>query len=379
MTAIKTNILSKKIKKERLKINNLNDFKNALKEEGYEIDDCNEEDFKYEIASYFDVDNSIVDNLFTCLIKEEIVYRSNNIRELFDYIKKITIFESEHDRLCKEISEIKTLIIDRVEYERIPNAQENVDNLLKEIEKISNKISGIMSEEDKVKLEELEEEIDKYYVYAKDVELLKKMILSKKEVVDEAYNSQSRVKTISINIPDKINYEYIKSKKGSVEYYQYLNKNIPRMKRLIKNINKYIKVEEKENSIFKINQSEALQDSINIAVATFNRREFRAISGSNEISDYCKSPQRDKATFKSRKVNKLGQLGIGYDRVNDSEKKIFEEIHKHIENKTLKNHGNLVLYSKWEPCPSCYLVINQFCKKHPDINVQVKYIKKYGA
>ncbi|HEY5524638.1 MAG TPA: deaminase domain-containing protein [Clostridium sp.] len=25
-------------------------------------------------------------------------------------------------------------------------------------------------------------------------------------------------------------------------------------------------------------------------------------------------------------------------------------------------------------CPSCYFVISQFCKKHPNIKVQVKYM-----
>lgn len=82
--------------------------------------------------------------------------------------------------------------------------------------------------------------------------------------------------------------------------------------------------------------------------------------------------------FKSNKVNKLGEFGIGYDRINDSEKKIIEEIHKQIEAKVLKDEGNLTLYSKWEPCPSCCFVISQFCKKHPNIEVQVKYHKKYG-
>lgn len=90
------------------------------------------------------------------------------------------------------------------------------------------------------------------------------------------------------------------------------------------------------------------------------------------------APPLEKAVFKSSKVNKLGKLGVGYNRVNDSEKKIFEEIHKQIEVKALKNEGNLILYSKWEPCPSCYSVISQFCKKYPDIKVKVKYSKKYG-
>lgn len=121
-----------------------------------------------------------------------------------------------------------------------------------------------------------------------------------------------------------------------------------------------------------------MQDSINIAVAIYDDKEFKAISGSNDIKKYYKAPSKEKAVFKSNKVNKLGELGIGYDRVNDSEKKIFEEIHKQIESKVLKNEGNLILYSKWEPCPSCYFVISQFSKVHPNIKIQVKYSKKYG-
>ena len=150
------------------------------------------------------------------------------------------------------------------------------------------------------------------------------------------------------------------------------------MQRLIKNMNKYIKVDEKEKTTFKIDQSKTLQDSINIAVAIYDNKEFKAISGSNNITNYCIAPSQGTAVFKSSKVNKLGKLGIGYNRVNDSEKKIFEEIHKQIEEKVLKNEGNLILYSKWEPCPSCYFVISQFCRQHPNIKIQVKYSKKYG-
>ena len=128
----------------------------------------------------------------------------------------------------------------------------------------------------------------------------------------------------------------------------------------------------------KRNHLKALQDSINIAVAMYDNKEFKAISGSNDIEDYCKAPPFKEAIFKSSKVNKLGKLGIGYNRVNDSEKKILEEIHKQIEEKELNDYGKLTLYSKWEPCPSCYFVISQFCEKHPKISVEVKYNKKYG-
>ena len=372
------NMTLKKRKKERIKINNLNDFKDALKTEGYKINEFEEEKFKEKITKTFKVDNSVKERLYICLQDTEITYRANDIRDFMDYIEKMILFENEHNKLCKKISEIKKLNVDRIEYERVMSSQDNVEDIIKAIEEIKSNISGIISEDEKAKLNNLEKELDKDYLYAKDIELLKKMVLIRKEGVKETYNAQTKTKTISIEIPKKINYEYIKAKKGTVEYHEYLSNNIPRMQRLIKNMNKYMKVDEKEKTIFKIDQSKALQDTINIAVAIYDNKEFKAISGSNNIIDYCTAPSKDAAIFKSCKVNKLGKLGTGYNRVNDSEKKIIEEIHKQIEAKELKNEGNLILYSKWEPCPSCYFVISQFCKKHPDIKLQVKYSKKYG-
>jgi len=372
------NMTLKKRKKERIKINNLNDFKDALKTEGYKINEFEEEKFKEKITKTFKVDNSVKERLYICLQDTEITYRANDIRDFMDYIEKMILFENEHNKLCKKISEIKKLNVDRIEYERVMSSQDNVEDIIKAIEEIKSNISGIISEDEKAKLNNLEKELDKDYLYAKDIELLKKMVLIRKEGVKETYNAQTKTKTISIEIPKKINYEYIKAKKGTVEYHEYLSNNIPRMQRLIKNMNKYMKVCEKEKSTFKIDQSKALQDTINIAVAIYDNKEFKAISGSNNIIDYCTAPSKDAAIFKSCKVNKLGKLGTGYNRVNDSEKKIIEEIHKQIEAKELKNEGNLILYSKWEPCPSCYFVISQFCKKHPDIKLQVKYSKKYG-
>lgn len=378
MNDIQKNILSRIRKKERIKISNLSDFKDALEEEGYGINEFNEEKFKEEIAKVFEVTNNVIESLYHSIGEEDITYKVNDIKDLINYIKKIIIFENEHNKLCEKINKIKILNIDRIEYEREPRFQEDVEELLSAIEKTANEISGRISDEDKIKLEKLEKELDKEYLYAKDIELLKKMVRHNDEGVKEIYNTQTKTKTISIEVPEKINYEYVIAKKGSVEHHEYLSNNIPRMQRLIKNMNKYMEVCEKEKTTFKIDQSKALQDTINIAVAIYDNKEFRAISGSNEIANYCSSPPQEAAIFKSSKVNKLGKLGIGYDRVNDSEKKILEEIHKQIEEKTLKNEGNLILYSKWEPCLSCYSVINQFCKKHPRIKVKVKYIKKYG-
>ncbi|GAA0076559.1 hypothetical protein UT300005_09370 [Clostridium sp. CTA-5] len=370
-------ILLKK-KKERININNINDFKTALKREGYKINELNEEIFKEKVAKTFKIDNSITEKIYKCINDTNITYRANDIKDFINYIEKIMLFEDEHYKLCKKIRNVKRLNIDRIEYEREPSSQDNVEDILNAIEEIKSKISRTISEEEKARLESLEKEINKDYLYAKDIELLKKMFILKKEAVKEKYNVKTRTKTISIEIPKKITYDYIPVKKGTVEYHQHLKNNIPRMQRLIKNINKYMKVDEKEKTTFKIDQSKALQDSINIAIAVYDNKEFKAISGSNNITGYCKAPSFEEENFKSSKVNKLGKLGIGYNRVNDSEKKILEEIHKQIEEKLLKNEGELILYSKWEPCPSCYFVISQFCRKHPNIKVQVKYSKKYG-
>lgn len=377
MTAKNMIIINRK--KERLKINSMNEFKEALKREGYNIDDCDEEKFKERIIKIFKLNNIMADRLNTCINEDDITYRANNIMDFMDYIEKMILFENVHKNLCIKIGCVKKLYIDRIEYNREPKFQENVEHIIKIVEETKNSISGIINKEEKVKLDRLEKEIEKKYLYSKDIELLKKMILRKKEDIKEKYNEKTKIKTISIDIPKEIDSNYIKHTKGSIEYHEHLTRNIPRMQRLIKNIDKYLEICDKEKTTFRIDQSKALQDSINIAFAIYDNKEFKAISGSNEIVNYCSAMPQEVASFKSRKVNKLGQLGIGYDRINDSEKKIFEEIHKQIEAKILKNEGTLILYSKWEPCPSCYFVISQFCKKHPKVKVQVKYGKIYGG
>jgi regulator of replication initiation timing len=370
------NMTLKSRKKERIKINNIDDFKNVLKKEGYKINEFDDEKFKEEITTIFQLDNSIIDWLYRYNNYDNTTYKVNDSKDFIDYMEKMILFENEHKRLCKKISKIKKLIIDRIEYEREPRIQENVDDIIKATEEIKNTITTTVTENDKLQFENSEKDIDRDYLYSKDIELLKKMIIIEKDGLKEKYNAETHKKTISIEIPKDINYNYIPAQKGTVEYHEHLSNNIPRMQRLTKNIDKYIEAHEK--AIFKLDQSKTLQGSINIALAIFDNKEFKAISGSNDIENYCSAPSEDKAAFKSSKVNKLGKLGIGYNRVNDSEKKILEEIHKQIEANLLKNEGNLILYSKWEPCPSCYYVISQFCEKHPNINVHVKYSKKYA-
>ena len=196
----------------------------------------------------------------------------------------------------------------------------------------------------------------------KFIELLKKMILFNNKNIYEEYDEFNQTKSVFIEMPKKISFDYVMAQKGSVEYHQHINSYIPRMRRLIKNMDRYL-IKEEENGIFKINQSSTIQDSVNIAIAIFNGREFRAVSGINDIKNSCLLIPPGEEKFESCKVNKVGKLGIGYNRVNDSEKKIIEEINNLIDLGKIPSEGELVLYSKWEPCPSCYYVISQFIKK----------------
>ncbi|MGG5461826.1 deaminase domain-containing protein [Clostridium sp. B9] len=362
--------------KKKVKINNIKEFKVLLEESGYAIKSVNKEDFKDKIESLLNLDREVAERLHICL-NENIEYRAVDLADFIDYIEKMICFEFKHNMLSEKIIDIEKLRIDRIEFEREPLIQEDVHELLNDLNKIKIKVAEGMENYEIERLLEVEREINSDYLYAKDIEFLKKMIIANNCGIKETYNEEDQIKTLIIDKKRKIDFTYIKHKKGSIEYHDYLKNNIPRMDRLISNIDKYID-KDKKNNLFMINQSSALQDSINIAIANYDGKEFKAISGSNEIKSYCKSPKKEEAYFKSRKVNKLGKLGIGYDRANDSEKKIFEEIHRNIKEKKLNDYGELILYSKWEPCPSCYLVIDQFCKKHPNIDVKVRWSESYG-
>ena len=373
---IERNNKIKSIKKDRIKISSIKDFNKMLQKEDYNVGLLSEIEFKKEIINEFNINNKIYEEIYKILDKGNITYKVRGVKEFIDYIECEIIFEDEHNRLCRKISEVKTLIIDRVEYERILTTQDDVDDILKIIEETKKSVSGKINEEGKVKLESLEDEINRDYIYAKDIELLKRMILFNNKNVKEEYDEKSQTKTLFIDIPKNIGFDYIKAEKGSVEYYQHIKSYIPRMKRLIKNLDKYII--EYSNSTYKINQSTAIQDSVNMAIVIYNGKEFRAVSGKNDIENSCTLIPQGQEYFKSCKVNKLGKLGIGYNRINDSEKKILEKIHKLIENGSLHDEGELILYSKWEPCPSCYYVINQFIKKYPKIKLKIMYYKEYG-
>lgn len=372
---IERNSKIKRIKKDRIKIRTIKDFNKVLQDENYNISVVIEEEFKGEFANKFNINNNLCEEIYRTLNNGDITYKVSGIKGFIDYIESIIVFEDEHNKLCEKISKIKTLIIDRVEYDRILTPQDDVEHILKVIDETKKSISRRINKEGKIKLEALEDEIDRDYVYAKDIELLKRMILCNNKNVKEEYDEKSQTKTLFIEIPQKIGFDYIKAEKGSVEYYQHIKRYIPRMKRLIKNLDKYIM---EYNNTYKINQSIAIQDSVNMAIVTYNGEEFRAVSGKNDIENSCTLISPGQEFFESCKVNKLGKLGIGYNRINDSEKKILEKIHSLIADGSLVDEGQLVLYSKWEPCPSCYYVISQFIKKYPKINLKVMYYKEYG-
>lgn len=372
---IERNNKVKSTKKDRIKIRTIKDFIKVLQNENYNLSMVTEEDFEEEIINRFNVNNKICEEMYRTLNNGNITYKVNGVKGFIDYIESVIIFEDEHNKLCEKINKIKTLIIDRVEYERILTTQDDVEHILKIIEETKKSISVKINEEGKIKLESLEDEINREYVYAKDIELLKRMILCNNKNVKEEYNEKSQTKTLFIEIPQKISFDYVKAEKGTVEYYQHIKSYIPRMKRLIKNLDKYIM---EYNNTYKINQSIAIQDSVNMAIVIYNGKEFRAVSGKNDIENSCTLIQPGQEYFESCKVNKLGKLGIGYNRLNDSEKKILEKIHRLIEDGSLIDEGELILYSKWEPCPSCYYVISQFIKKYPKINLKVMYYKEYG-
>lgn len=367
---------TKKRKNERIKICNIGDLKKALILEGHNLEVIDYYILKENFTKAFDITEDVFIKLYESLKEESITYKVDDIDDLINYIKNIIVFENEHKMLCEKIKNIKALHIYRVEYERIPTPQDDVEHILKIVEETKNAVSTKINEEGKLKLKLLEKEIDRDYVYAKDIELLKRILLCNSENVSDNYDKDNQIKILFIDVPKNITFNYIKAEKGSIEYHKHIKSYIPRMKRLIKNLDKYIIKE--EHGVFKINQSMVIQDSVNKAIAVFNNKEFRAVSGKNDIEDSCTLIPMGEEYFKSCKVNKLGKLGIGYNRINDSEKKILEKINRLIKEGTLANEGELILYSKWEPCPSCYYVSRQFCEMYPKINFNIMYYKNYG-
>ena len=86
-------------KRDRIKISNLKDFKNALKNENYNIKANDKEKFKDEVKKTFNINDIIFERLDKCLNKD-ITYKVDNVEDFIDYIKKIMIFEDKHEIIC---------------------------------------------------------------------------------------------------------------------------------------------------------------------------------------------------------------------------------------------------------------------------------------
>lgn len=332
---------------------------------------------KKEALAILEDSEDCIKELVNIYFKENIKFKADSKEDFIDYLKKIYEFNKCEDELFKSFLHINRLIIERVEFDRDQSANKAVNYIeSEEINKLHKDFCKDINDEEKKLLDEIEDEIKKDYLYAKDIELLKKILCSSNDDISESYDSEKEIKTLVINLRHKKDRSYIKTSMGTVEYHNFLNNNVNRLNRLLKNLDKYL-IKESE-TCYKINQSDAIQDSVNMAVALFNSKKYRAVSGKNDISGYSKAPKPEEAAFKSCKVNKLGQMGFGYNRVNDSEKKIIETINKEIENGLINKKGKLTLITKWQPCPSCYLVLKQFSNLYKDIDIEVKYINSYG-
>ena len=68
-------------KKQRLKITNLNDLKQALLQEGYTEIDFKENKFKHIISKNFKVENSVIDMMYETEVKDLII-EDNKIKGL---------------------------------------------------------------------------------------------------------------------------------------------------------------------------------------------------------------------------------------------------------------------------------------------------------
>ena len=97
---------SKHRKKQKLKITSISDFKEALRQEGYEESDLNELKFKEIISKIFNIDNSIVDIMYKSLKDNDTIYRADDVKHFIEYMKNIKLFEEEHKKLSKTINKI---------------------------------------------------------------------------------------------------------------------------------------------------------------------------------------------------------------------------------------------------------------------------------
>lgn len=342
----------------KIKIQSISDFRKIIEENKTDIDE--------------NAKNMIED----ALKNSDIEYRAYDIYDFIDYLEKKNLFKEELYKLFDVLTTVCNITIKRTEYEKVRIKAPDVSYLENEVLKAHKNILSVKNSDIENDIEKLDYEISRKCIYAKDIELLKKIILFNNPNVDEKYDYKKRQRTLFIKKPSVFTMDFIKFKLGSIEYHNFLNDSVIRIKRLILNIKKYIK--ESDSTSIEINQSSAIQDSVNVAKVNFSDKEFKALSGNDEVEGFIKAPDKNAQRFKSFRVNRLCEIGTGYDRFCDSEKKIFEKIDEQIEKKMIMDEGKIILKSRWEPCPSCYYVMQQFIEKHPNIKIKVLYLNDYG-
>ncbi|MGL5152497.1 MAG: deaminase domain-containing protein [Clostridium sp.] len=362
------------MKKKRIQISTIEDLKLTLIANNYTMINSLAKTLSINFNISSEESHYIIESLESKHIfnSKSVKFTSENLENLIDYLLALREFNASLKLLYNKFFNITTIIINRIEYHRDPSPQENVDHIIKKLSNLNATIVGYLCPYELSIFDDMINDINMNYIYSKDIELLKN-ILSYNNHVIEAYNINTFIKEFKVNTPNEFSIHFIKAKYGSIEHYQHIKAALPRIYRLINNLDTYFK---KCFSTIIINQSSTLLDSMNFAYATYNNHFFKASSGDVSINEYCSIPKLPK--FSSSNVDRLGNVGTGYTRENDSEKKILEEIHLLIKNNIINSTGELILYTKWEPCQSCYYVISQFSELYPDINITIKYSQKYG-
>ena len=118
-------------KNKRVKICDIRDLNKALNKEGYNIKISDYEDFKEFFVKNFNITDKLFNEIYKVINEKIITYKVNDVNDFIMYINNSMIFEEEHKILCEKISNIKVLNINRVEYDRTPSAQDDVEHILK--------------------------------------------------------------------------------------------------------------------------------------------------------------------------------------------------------------------------------------------------------
>ena len=115
----------------------------------------------------------------------------------------------------------------------------------------------------------------------------------------------------------------------------------------------------------------------NIAFADFevDGQKWTQYANSGEVSKKGTSPVPENRFFKT------GADG-GYDRLYDSEVKLFEEFAAKYANRASEVKGTIYVFTERPPCGSCTDVIPQFRKMFPNVRIEVSsgpYVEKQGV